>query len=82
MAVPGTNKVMPANRTQSDPSTIWSIRSHGGLLTICIILALLGTCVRTSYIRISIGQFSVNFLEIMITMRTMRTIKTRDKFGN
>jgi hypothetical protein len=39
MAVPGTNKVMPANRTQSDPSTIWSIRSHGGLLTICIILA-------------------------------------------
>jgi hypothetical protein len=37
MAVPGTNKVMPANSTESDPSTIWSIRSHGGLLTICII---------------------------------------------
>jgi hypothetical protein len=45
MAVPGTNKVMPANRTQSDPSTIWSIRNHGGLLTICIILPLPGTCV-------------------------------------
>jgi hypothetical protein len=82
MAVPGTNKVMPANRTQSDPSTIWSIRSHGGLLTICIIWALLGTWVRTSYIRISIGQFSVDFLEMMRTMRKMRTIKTKDKFGN
>jgi hypothetical protein len=36
--VPGINKMMPANRTEIDPSTIWSIRSQGGVLMICIIL--------------------------------------------
>jgi hypothetical protein len=76
MAVPGINKVMPANRTQSDPSTIWSICNHGGLLTICIICALLGTCVGTSYISVSINHLSTDFL-IMRMMRMMRMMGTK-----
>lgn len=38
---PGTNKIIAANKTEIEPSTIWSIRSQGGILTICIIFVLL-----------------------------------------
>jgi hypothetical protein len=38
---PGTNKIIAANKTEIEPSTIWSIRSQGGILTICIIFILL-----------------------------------------
>jgi len=34
---PGTNRIIAANKTEIEPSTIWSIRSQGGILTICII---------------------------------------------
>lgn len=38
---PGTNRIIAANKTEIEPSTIWSIRSQGGILTICIIFVLL-----------------------------------------
>ena len=38
---PGTNRIIAANKTEIEPSTIWSIRSQGGTLTICIIFVLL-----------------------------------------
>lgn len=38
---PGTNKIIAANKTEIEPSMIWSIRSQGGILTICIIFVLL-----------------------------------------
>jgi hypothetical protein len=38
---PGTNKIIVANKTEIEPRTIWSIRSQGGILTICIIFVLL-----------------------------------------
>jgi hypothetical protein len=34
---PGTNRIIAANKTEIEPSTIWSIRSQGGILAICII---------------------------------------------
>lgn len=34
---PGMNKVTAANKTEIEPSTIWSIRNQGGVLKICII---------------------------------------------
>jgi len=34
---PGTNRIIAANKTEIEPSTIWSIRSQGGILTISII---------------------------------------------
>jgi hypothetical protein len=34
---PGINKITAPNKTEIEPSTIWSIRSQGGILTICII---------------------------------------------
>jgi hypothetical protein len=34
---PGTNRIIAANKTEIEPSTIWSISSQGGILTICII---------------------------------------------
>jgi hypothetical protein len=34
---PGTNRIIAANKTEIEPSTIWSILSQGGILTICII---------------------------------------------
>ena len=38
---PGMNKVIAANKTEIEPSTIWSIRNQGGVLKICIIFILL-----------------------------------------
>jgi len=38
---PGTNKIIAANKTEIEPSTIWSIRNQGGVLKICIIFILL-----------------------------------------
>jgi hypothetical protein len=38
---PGTNRIIAANKTEIEPSTIWSILSQGGILTICIIFVLL-----------------------------------------
>jgi len=38
---PGMNKVTAANKTEIEPSTIWSIRNQGGVLKICIIFILL-----------------------------------------
>ena len=35
---PGTNKIIAANKTEIEPSTIWSIRNQGGVLKICIVL--------------------------------------------
>jgi len=38
---PGTNKIIAANKTEIEPSTIWSIRNQGGVLKICIVFVLL-----------------------------------------
>jgi len=38
---PGTNKIIAANKTEIEPSTIWSIRNQGGVPKICIIFVLL-----------------------------------------
>jgi hypothetical protein len=38
---PGINKITAANKAEIEPSTIWSIRSQGGVRIICIIFTLL-----------------------------------------
>ena len=38
---PGTNKIIAANKTEIEPSIIWSIRNQGGVIKICIIFILL-----------------------------------------
>lgn len=50
---PGINKITAASTVEIEPSTIWSIRNQGGVLTICISSFFSYHSVKRSYISIS-----------------------------